>query len=60
MLCGEKGKMVIFHPRVKKGENEISLPMMLHDRKDYVNKRNSVIWMTNSEFWAFEGKREKL
>ncbi len=54
-----KGKMVIFHPWVKKGENMNSLPVMLHDKKAYVGQRNSVIWMTNSEYWAFEGRRVK-
>lgn len=51
--------MVIFYPRVKKSENENCLPMMLPDKKAYVGRRNSVIWVTDSEFWAFEGKKVK-
>lgn len=51
--------MVIFHMRVKKSENENSSPVMLHDKKAYVGRRNLVIWMIDSEFWAFEGKMVK-
>ena len=28
--------MVIFYPKVEKGENMNSLPVMLHDKKAYV------------------------
>lgn len=34
----KKGKMVIFCPRLKKGENVKFFPMMLHDKKAYIGK----------------------